>query len=72
MTQRQLALQLGVTDSYIATLERGVRAPGFKLGKKIADHFGVTIDYMDFFDELSEEKGENENGQAYPSWAEIS
>lgn len=57
ITQRRLALDLGITDSYVATLERGVRAPGFQLGKKISEYFGVSIDYMNFFDDQEDGKG---------------
>ena len=38
-----------MTDNYISIIERGVRSPGFKLGKEIADYFGVTIDSMNYF-----------------------
>jgi len=43
-----LAKDLGITNDYLSSLERGVRTPSFKLAKKIADYFGTTIDEIFF------------------------
>lgn len=49
MTQEELANQLGISKDYLSMIERGVRNPGFKLAKKIADIFCTTVDNI-FFD----------------------
>lgn len=62
LTQRQLALELGITETYVSAIERGVHIPGFKLGKKIADYFGVTIDEMNYFGDSNKGKEDKHEG----------
>lgn len=52
LTQLELAKQLGITNDYLSAIERGSRTPGFKLAKKIADYFQVTVDTI-FFENSS-------------------
>ena len=45
-TQVQVALAIGVAEQYYQKLEYGVNLPGIENAWKLADHFGVTIDYL--------------------------
>lgn len=49
MTQQELGHKIGIHKDYISMMERGVRTPGFKLAKRMADFFGVTIDELFFY-----------------------
>ncbi len=49
MTQRQLAKEVGLTQSMIALIETGRRAPSWTYRLRLARYFGVTIDWL-FFD----------------------
>ena len=53
LTQGQLAELLEVSKDYVGMIERGKRTPGFKLAKKIADCFLVTVDDLNFFNDTS-------------------
>ncbi len=46
LTQRELAEKIGSAASTISGIERGARTPRAVMLKKIAEHFGVTIDYL--------------------------
>lgn len=46
MTQEALAKMLNISDGAISLYEKGERQPTFETLKKIADIFGVTIDYL--------------------------
>jgi len=46
MTMRQVAELLGVSDSAISLYESGKRSPGYESLRLLADHFGVTVDYL--------------------------
>lgn len=48
LTQRDLAIQLGISVDYISQLERGVKNPGFLLSKKIADFFNTSVEDLFF------------------------
>lgn len=48
ISQEELGKAVNVTSDYISMIERGVRTPGFKLAKEIADYFGTTIDEIFF------------------------
>lgn len=52
MTQVELAEVFDISSDYISMMERGVRTPGFKLAKKIADYFESTVDEI-FFNQQS-------------------
>ena len=45
-TQGQLAAAIGVSIKQIVRFEKGEQKPGFDNLWKLADHFGVTIDYL--------------------------
>ncbi|MEN8905577.1 MAG: helix-turn-helix domain-containing protein [Clostridiales bacterium] len=46
MTQEQLGDILGVTRSTIANYEAGINRPSIKQMQKLAEYFGVSIDYL--------------------------
>lgn len=46
LKQRQLADVLTVTATAVGYWENGLREPTMEMQKKIADYFGVSIDYM--------------------------
>ena len=48
LTQIELARDLEITNDYLSAIERGVKTPGFKLSKKIADYFESTVDEIFF------------------------
>ncbi len=45
-TQVTVAAAIGVTEQYYQKLEYGENLPGIENAWKLADHFGVTIDYL--------------------------
>lgn len=47
LTQAQLAKKIGISSSTIAMIESGAREGSLKNLTKIADFFGVTIDYLE-------------------------
>ena len=46
ITQKELADDMGVTDGSISHWEQGSRQVGMSLVLKLADYFGVSIDYL--------------------------
>ena len=46
MTQMDLAMELDLGNTTLQQYETGLREPNFKTLIKIADYFGVTIDYL--------------------------
>ncbi len=46
LTQKQLALQLGLSKSIVSSYENGFRYPSFDVLIKIASVFGTTTDYL--------------------------
>lgn len=44
--QKELAIDLGVTQPTISNWELGRKLPSAKLTQKIADYFGVSVDYV--------------------------
>ena len=45
-TQRQVADAIGVTDRQYQRFETGEQKPGFDSLLALADHFGVSLDYL--------------------------
>lgn len=45
-TQVQIAAAIGVSEQYYQKLEYGENYPGIENAWKLADHFGVSIDYL--------------------------
>ncbi|MBR3108560.1 MAG: helix-turn-helix transcriptional regulator [Clostridia bacterium] len=46
LTQKQLALQLGISKSVVSSYENGFRYPSFDVLIKIASVFSTTTDYL--------------------------
>ncbi len=45
-TQLQVATALGILEAHYQRYERGVTLPNMANAWKLADHFGVSIDYL--------------------------
>ena len=45
-TQVQVANAVGIAEQHYQRFERGVNLPNLENAWKLADHFGVTIDYL--------------------------
>ncbi|WP_300754078.1 helix-turn-helix domain-containing protein [uncultured Oscillibacter sp.] len=45
-TQVQVAQSIGITDRQYQRFEAGNQKPGFENLCALADHFGVTLDYL--------------------------
>ena len=45
-TQAQIAAAIGITEQHYQRFERGASLPSIETAWKLADHFGVTIDYL--------------------------
>ena len=46
MTRADLALRIGVNEATISRFLRGLHTPTIALIEKIADEFGVSVDYL--------------------------
>ncbi len=46
LTQAQVAGRVGVTASMISSYETDIRLPSFEVMVRLADLFGVTVDYL--------------------------
>ncbi|MGM9590418.1 MAG: helix-turn-helix domain-containing protein [Faecousia sp.] len=46
LTQAQVAERIGVTASMVSSYETDIRLPSFEVMIRIADLFGVTVDYL--------------------------
>ena len=45
-TQKMLASAIGMSVNQVIRLEKGEQKPGFDNLWALADHFGVTVDYL--------------------------
>ncbi|MCI8804215.1 MAG: helix-turn-helix transcriptional regulator [Oscillibacter sp.] len=45
-TQVQVAEDIGILEQQYQKYERGASIPGVEILWKLADHFGVTVDYL--------------------------
>lgn len=45
-TQVQVAEAVGIVEQHYQRLERGANLPNLESAWKLADHFGVSIDYL--------------------------
>lgn len=45
-TQVQVAEAIGIAEQHYQRLERGANLPNLENAWKLADHFGVSIDYL--------------------------
>lgn len=48
LTQEEVARIFKINTQYYSMIERGVRTPGFRLAKVIADYYGCTVDDIFF------------------------
>ena len=46
LTQAQVASRIGVTPSMVSSYETDIRLPSYDVLMRIADVFGVTVDYL--------------------------
>jgi transcriptional regulator with XRE-family HTH domain len=46
LTQAQVARRIGVTPSMVSSYETDIRLPSYDVLVRIADVFGVTVDYL--------------------------
>lgn len=46
LTQSQVAQRIGVTTSMVSSYETDIRLPSYEVMVRIADLFGVTVDYL--------------------------
>jgi transcriptional regulator with XRE-family HTH domain len=46
LTQAEFAKKIGISQSVISYYTLNKREPGISIAKKIADFFGVSVDYM--------------------------
>jgi transcriptional regulator with XRE-family HTH domain len=46
MTQAEFAKRVGVTQSYLSALERGVKEPGAMVLLAISREFGKSVDWL--------------------------
>lgn len=46
MSQDSLAKKVGITQSYVAKIENGLKMPSMALGNAIAKVFGCTMDEL--------------------------
>lgn len=46
LTQRQISVDLGITQQAYSRYERGEREPDLEMLCKLADYYGVTVDYL--------------------------
>jgi len=46
LTQEQVARKIGVTASMVSSYETDIRLPSYEVLIKIANLFGVTVDYL--------------------------
>ncbi|MCX7922183.1 MAG: helix-turn-helix domain-containing protein [Clostridia bacterium] len=46
LSQKEIADYLGITRQAVASYELGKREPDYQILRKLADYFGVSIDYM--------------------------
>ncbi len=59
-TQVQVAAAIGVTDRQYQRFETGVNLPGFYNLCALADHFGVSLDYLAGRTEVREIAGQQQ------------
>ncbi len=46
LTQAQVAKRIGVTASMVSAYETDIRLPSYEVLVRLADLFGVTVDYL--------------------------
>jgi transcriptional regulator with XRE-family HTH domain len=46
MTQEEFASRIGITQSHLSALERGIREPGSSVLLAISQEFGKSVDWL--------------------------
>lgn len=46
LTQAQVAKRIGVTAAMVSSYETDIRLPSYEVMVRLADLFGVTVDYL--------------------------
>lgn len=46
LTQKQVAARIGVTASMVSSYETDIRLPSYEVMLRLADLFGVRVDYL--------------------------
>ena len=46
LTMKELGEKIGVSESTISLYETGRRSPSYEILLKIAEYFGVSVDYL--------------------------
>lgn len=67
LQQKELAIDLGVTQPTISGWELGIKVPSARNTQRLADYFGVSVDYL--LGRNGEEKRAHpviEDGPSYP------
>src|SRR5262245_40081832 len=59
LTQKELAAEIELSDSYVSEVERGNREPSLTVIRKYADHFALPVSSIMLF---AETVSENEGG----------
>lgn len=62
-SQYSFADEMGIAQSTVGGWESGKREPNFEMTQKIADFFGVTVDYLLGRDEAGAEKSAGLNDE---------
>lgn len=76
LTQAQVAKRIGVTASMVSSYETDIRLPSYEVMVRIADVFGVTVDYLlcrqprRFLEYLRAERGRGRRGVQHGGAAE--
>ena len=68
LTQAQVAERIGVTPSMVSSYETDIRLPSFEVMLRIADLFGVTVDYL-LSSHDAWEKPKDEDEEEPPSYS---
>jgi transcriptional regulator with XRE-family HTH domain len=42
----EVAYKVGISESYVSLIERGLRSPSYDVLLKFADLYGVTLDFI--------------------------
>ncbi|MCG7409660.1 helix-turn-helix transcriptional regulator [Paenibacillus sp. ACRRX] len=64
-TLDQVATQIGITRQMLGAIERGTRTPSLAVAKRIANHYGMSVDALFYEDENrdnSEQRGCKNDG----------
>lgn len=63
LTQKDLAQELGISDSYVSEVERGNREPSFTVVQKYAEFFKLPVSSIILFAESVTESDDKNSGR---------